>query len=204
MSTALSPGAVEHRDVRTIVGGGVKLGGATVVGVVLFALLSRVLTGRTETVIQSAIVLEGGALASYLPAFWVRPRSLDAIGWTTLLGFLGAVVFTVIDTAVLRPVKLYHWTWDAIGGGSGWWYIPVWWMGSAFLSWLGGLIFSYRARAGEVNVVALAGQTVGIGFALSLLLVLLGIAPFHSAIAALGFGLGLVIHVPVTLALNRR
>ena len=204
-ASSASAAALERRDVRTIVGGGVKLGVATVVGVVVFVLLSRALSGRVEVVVQSIVVLAGGALASYLPAYWVRPCTIDAIGWSTLLGFLGAVVFTFIDTAVLRPVQLYPWTWDAIGGGSGWWYIPIWWMGSAFLAWLGAWVYSARAQgAAVVNVPGLAAQTVGLALVLFVLLKVTGIARVHPAVAALSYSLGLVIHVPIATTLSRR
>ena len=205
MSTALHPVHAERRDVRTILTTGVELGLATVAGVVTFALLSRSMSGRAEVVIQSLIILAGGALASYLPAASVRPRSVDAIGWSALIGLLGAVVFTVIDTAVLRPLKLYPWTWDAIGGGSGWWYLPLWFMGSAFLAWLGALVYAYRARAvAEVNVIALAVQTVGLAIVIFGVLTGTGLAPFHAAIAGLAYAVSLVIHVPVVAVLNRQ
>ena len=205
MSTALHPVDAERRDVRTILTTGVELGLATVAGVVTFALLSRSMSGRAEVVIQSLIILAGGALASYLPAASVRPRSVDAIGWSALIGLLGAVVYTVIDTAALRPLKLYPWTWDAIGGGSGWWYLPLWFMGSAFLAWLGALVYAYRARAvAEVNVIALAVQTVGLGIVIFGALTGTGLAPFHAAIAGLAYAVSLVIHVPVVAVLNRQ
>jgi len=147
-----------------------------------------------EIVVQSALVFGGGVVFAYLPAAWIRPRGVDAIGWTALVGLLGALFFTGVDTAVLRPVKLYHWTWDQIGGGSGFWYIPVWWMGSAFLAWLGGWVWS---RSGGENVTTRAGQTVGIGLVLFGIIALTGILPFHAGTAALGVTLGLILTVPL-------
>ena len=149
MTTAAEPMAVDRADVRTIVGGGVKLGILTAVGVVAFALLARAMSGNTETLVLSLLVLAGGVVFGYLPALWTRPRSADGIAWCTLLGLLGAVAFTVLDVVLLRPLSVYHWTWDAIGGGSGFWYIPVWWMGSAFLAWLGGMVVAYAAQGGR-------------------------------------------------------
>jgi hypothetical protein len=203
MTSMVEPAAGPRSDVRTIVGGGVKLGIATVIGVVVFALLSRALAGGVETVVQSVLVLAGGAVFAYAPAYWVRPRGVDAIAYASLVGLLGSVVFTVVDTAVLRPVHLYHWTWDAIGGGSGFWYIPVWWMGSCFLAWLGGWVYSIRA-ARDASAVSAALQTLGIGVLLLVVAVATRLAPFHAAVAALAFTVGLVLHVPLAAVLRNR
>jgi len=190
-------------DVKTIVGGGIKLGIATAVGVVLFALLSRVLEGRTEAVVQSLSVLVGGTVFAYAPSYWVRPRGVDAIAWTALLGLLGSVAFTVIDTAILRPVDLYHWTWDAIGGGSGFWYVPLWWMGSCVLAWLGAWVHSISASRGG-NLASAAMQTAGVSVLVFAALTLSGLAPFHGAVAALAYTLALIMHVPLATALRAR
>ena len=198
MTAAATP-VSERYDVRTIVGGGIQLGVLTTVGVVVFALLSRVLTGTTEVIVQSLLVFAGGAVFAYLPSVRVRPRSADAIAWAAMLGLLGAVTFTVLDTAVLRPLDLYHWTWDEIGGGSGFWYIPVWWMGSAFLAWLGGMV---AARTGTPSTAGI--QTVALGVVLFAIMAAVGIGPFHAAVAALGFTIALILHVPVATVLARR
>ncbi|HWP39054.1 MAG TPA: hypothetical protein VNL18_16015 [Gemmatimonadales bacterium] len=194
MTTAAEPVVAGKTDVRTIVGGGAKLGAITAVGVVTFAMLSRLLAGPVEVVVQSLLVFAGLAVFAFQPAAWVRPRGIDAIAWTALMGLLGAAFFTVVDTAVLRPVKLYHWTWDQIGGGSGWWYIPIWWMGSAFLAWLGAWVVS---RGGDVSPTVRAGQTVGVGVVLFAMIVMTGILPFHAGTAALAGAVGLIAMVPL-------
>ena len=140
--TASPASSNERRDLRTILTTGVMLGVFAAVGVAIFSLLSRALSGGVETVVQWLIALAGLAVASFLPARTMRPNSVDGIAWATLAGFLGAVVFTFLDIALLRPLGLYSWRWDAIGGGSGWWYIPIWWMGSALVAWLGSWAYS--------------------------------------------------------------
>ena len=205
MSTSATHSSIERHDVRTILTGGVSLGLITVAGVVVFALLSRALSGVGEVVVQSLVILVGGALATCWPARAVRPRTIDAIGWRALTGLLGAVVFTVIDTIVLRPVKLYDWTWDAIGGGSGWWYIPVWFMGSAFLAWLGAWAYACRARsASEVNLLSLGLQTGVIAAVIFAALAATSLSPFRSPVAALAFAIAVVIQVPISAVLSRR
>ena len=203
MTSMAQPAAEPRSDVRTIVGGGVKLGIATVIGVAVFALVSRALAGSAEVVVQSVLVLVGGAVFAYAPAYWLRPRGVDAIAYAALVGLLGSVVFTVVDTAVLRPVHLYSWTWDAIGGGSGFWYVPVWWMGSCFLAWLGAWVYSIRtARNG--SALSAAAQTVGIAVVLMAVATGTGLLPFHAAVAALAFSVGLVLHVPLAAVLRNR
>ncbi len=204
MTSTVEPVAERH-DVRTVVGGGAKLGVLTAMAVVAFALLSRVMHGTIETIVQSLMVLAGGLLASFLPAVWVRPRSTDTIAWAALVGLLGALVFTAIDTVLLRPLGTYHWSWDEVGGGSGFWYIPVWWMGSALLAWLGAWIVATVAGARErVSLVAIVGQTAVLTAAVFTVFVLSNAAPARPAIVALALCAALVLSVPLSTVLARR
>jgi hypothetical protein len=203
--TAVAEPASDRADARTILTGGILLGGLTTVGVVLFALLSRGLTGATEVVVQALMILAGGVVFSYLPAVWIRPRGADGVAWAALVGLLGALTFTVLDTAILRPLDLYHWTWDAVGGGSGFWYVPVWWMGSAFLAWLGGYVVALTARGGRSESPLLVGTlTAGLGVLLFAVSAATGLLPFTAAIAALAFTVALVIHIPLAAVMYRR
>jgi len=196
---------VERSEVRTIVGGGAVLGGLTAVGVVTFALLARALQGTLETVMQSIVVLAGAGLASYLPAAWLRPRSADAIAWAALTGLIGALCFTVVDTVVLRPLGIYHWRWDAVGGGSGFWYIPVWWMSAATLAWLGAWVVTLAAESSvEVAAMRSAGITLALSVAVCAILVATRVAPLHAAVVALAYAVGLVLSLLLTSALSRR
>ncbi len=198
MTSATTTSAAERYDVSTLITGGVKLGLATAIGVAVFALLSRGLEGTAETLVQSILVLAGGVVFSYAPAAWVRPRSIDAIAWTATLGLLGSVAFTVIDTAVLRPLDLYHWTWDAIGGGSGFWYIPIWWMGATFLAWLGAWVAS-REVTEPAALGKVGAKTLALALGLAAVLVVLGVAPFHAATVALAYALGLIAHLGLSV-----
>ena len=205
MTLAAQPALIERADVRTIVGGGAVLGILTAVGVTVFSLVSRgIAAGTMETVVQMLLVLGGGVMFAYFPSAQVQPRRVDSIAWTALLGLLGALFFTVVDTALLRPMNLYHWRWDAVGGGSGWWYIPVWWMGSATLAWLGAWITSNQAARGEVAFVVSALQTAVIALLLFAILVLTRVGPFTAAFMAFAFVLGLVVQVMASAAMARR
>lgn len=204
MTSAVHP-AQDRADVRTIVAGGIKLGLLTAAGVAGFALLSRSLAGATEVVVQSAFVVAGGVIFAYAPARWVRPRTVDGIAWAALTGLLGALTFTIVDTAALRPLALYHWTWDAIGGGSGFWYVPVWWMGSAVLAWLGAHVVALTARGGrEPQPFVVGALTAGLAVLLFAVAAATHLLPFHAAIAALAFVGALALHVPLAAVMHRR
>lgn len=204
MTAAAEPVLVERSDPRAIVGGGAILGVITAIGVVVFVFVSRTMDGMAETAVQSLLVVVGGSVLAYFPSRQIQPRSVDSIAWAALTGLMGALVFTVIDTALLRPLDMYYWTWDAIGGGSGWWYVPVWWMGSAALAWLGGWVTANVADGGSVSVPAIAVQSMIIALVVFAILVVTSISPFHAGTMALAVALGLVIHVVVTSLMNGR
>lgn len=204
MTVAVQPDA-DRADVRTMLLGALQLGLVTTAGVAVFALLSRALAGTTEVIVQAALIGIGGIAFGYLPSVYVRPRTVDGIAWASLVGLLAALVFTVLDTAILRPLNLYHWSWDAIGGGSGYWYIPVWWMGSAVLAWLGALIVATQARGGRGGAPLVAGLlTLGLGIVLFGLGAAVRVLPFHAAGMALAFAVALVLHVALAAVLARR
>ena len=120
--TSVAETSSAHPHWRVVVRAGAQVGVVTAVGVAIFALMSRGMEGTSETLVQSVLVLVGAAVFAYLPSMLLRPRDADSIAWASLIGLLGALVFTVIDTAIFRPMNLYHWTWDAIGGGSGFYH----------------------------------------------------------------------------------
>jgi hypothetical protein len=204
MTSVADTAGLERTDIRTIVGGGIRLGILTAVGVTAFALLSRTLAGPAETAVQSLLVLAGAVLSSFLPALWVRPRSTDAVAWAALVGLLGALVFTVLDVALLRPLAVYHWTWDRIGGGSGFWYIPVWWILAAVLAWLGSWIEVVAAGPAANALRKTIPITVGIALAVAALLVVATPAPFHATVVALAYGVALAVHLPLAAVTARR
>jgi hypothetical protein len=83
-------------------------------------------------------------------------RTAEGIAGAAAIGLWGTVVFMAIDIVLLRPFKAYPWTWDAIGGGSSWWYLPVWWMLGTFLAWMGGMLTAGRNARSAVAMPQLA------------------------------------------------
>lgn len=201
--TARAESTTERTDARTLVQGGLLLGLLTAVGVAFFALVSRALSGPVELGVQAVLVLVGGVLFAYWPAAVVRPASTDGVAWAALVGLLGALAFTVLDTALLRPFGLYHWSWDQIGGGSGFWYIPVWWMGSAVVAWLGAWAAAASGAVEPGQLVPPAVRTAAIALVLFAILGV-AVAPFTSAVMALAFVLALPLNVALVILLGRR
>jgi hypothetical protein len=185
---------VDRSAANFIVGNGAKLGVITTLGVVVFALLSRSLEGTAEMVVQSTLILVGGIVVSFLPALWIRSRSMDGMAWAMLVALLGGLFFTVIDTAALRPLELYHWTWDAIGGGSGFWYIPVWWLLSAYLAGLGALLVKNNSD-GEQNatLAKLLPRTGVLTVVVFAAITMTDTLPAVSAVVGLSFAIALTV-----------
>ena len=179
MSATAAPVASDRSDFRTVTVGGAKLGVATAVAVVAFLAASQrvPITGGLRGGVEALIVLAAGVAVAFLPAQWTAARSTEGIAGAAAVGLVATVVFSAIDIVLLRPFKAYPWTWDAIGGGSTWWYLPIWWMLGTFLAWVGGMVTARQAMFGGRAVVAvlfgplalvIVARLAGLGFALPL------------------------------------
>jgi len=151
MSATVAPAASDRSDFRTVTLGGAKIGVATAIAVVAFLAAVRLvpIAGGLRGGVLVLIVLAAGLAAAFLPAEWTAARSTEGIAGAAAVGLVGTVVFSAIDIVLLRPFKAYPWTWDAIGGGSTWWYLPIWWMLGTFLAWMGGIV---TAASGEATL----------------------------------------------------
>ena len=178
MSAPATPVSTDRSDFRTVMIGGTKLGLTTGTAVVLFLLISRIVpAGLTRQVAQTLVVLAAAVAAGFLPARWVGPRTGDGVAGAAALGLWGTVVFSAFDIILLRPLNAYPWTWDAVGGNSTWWYLPIWWMLGTFVAWMGALV---AVRMPETTLVPLALPTVagavGVGVGITFLGVTLPVA----------------------------
>lgn len=178
MSATAAALASDRSDFRTVTVSGTKLGVTIGVAVVLFVAASRLLpdAGGLRGVVEAVIVLGAGAAAAFLPGQWTAARSSEGIAGAAAVGLVGTVVFSAIDIVLLRPFKAYPWTWDAIGGGSSWWYLPVWWMLGTFLAWLGAILTARGAARGEATLVRRAFPAVAAGIVVAALARLAGVA----------------------------
>src|SRR2546425_8794281 len=157
MSATAAPAASDRSDFRTVMLGGTQIGVITAAAVVAFLIVSREAPGvLLQRILETLVVLAAGVVASFLPGRLTVARHVEGIAGAAAIGLWGTVVFMAVDIVVLRPFKAYPWTWDAIGGGSTWWYLPVWWMLGTFLAWTGAIVTAGHAARGEVTLVRAA------------------------------------------------
>src|SRR5947209_5244830 len=148
MSVTATPVASDRSDFRTVTVGGARIGLITAAGVIAFLLVSRNVSGLVpQRILETLLVLAAGVAVAFLPAQWTVARTGEGIAGAAAMGLVGTIAFMAIDIVVLRPVKAYPWTWDAIGGNSSWWYLPIWWMLGTFLAWMGGIVTAAGSEA---------------------------------------------------------
>ncbi len=199
---------VDRSEFRHVLLSGTIVGVVTAVLVILYLVVSRLLSpGITVSLLQTVLVLAGGVAAAFLPGFFAASRTTQGVASAAAIGLWGTIVFMAIDIVVLRPmnhvVGTYPWTWDAVGGGSTWWYLPIWWMLGTFLAWMGGLVTAGRAaRGGDVAIGALALPVV-VGAAAIALVVTLARLHVYLPVAA-GAGFALVLTGFAVVAMTRK
>jgi len=197
---------VDRSEFRHVLLSGTIVGVVTAVLVILYLVLSRLLSpGITTSLLQTIVVLAGGVAAAFLPGFFAASRTTQGVASAAAIGLWGTIVFMAIDIVVLRPmnhvVGTYPWTWDAVGGGSTWWYLPIWWMLGTFLAWMGGLVTAGRAaRGGDVAIGALALPVVIGAAAIALVVTLARLHVYLPVAAGAGFALVLTGFAVVAIA----
>jgi hypothetical protein len=146
-------------DVPAIVRGSVKLGLLEAVGVLVISLVSRFLpNGAVQTVLLGVIILAGLAAVILLPGLWTRPATIEGIAGAAGIGLGAAFVFLLVDITLLQNIGTYGHRWYDLGGGSNWWYHPVWWMVGTFLPWMGAWILANQlAKGAAVSPVGAFG-----------------------------------------------
>lgn len=124
---------------------GALLGALQAILVLAFSLVSRFLDGAPELGLRAVIVFAGVAATAILPGLWTRARTIEGIAGAAGIGLSATVVFTLIDSFVLQWIGTYTNRWHAIGGGSNWWYLPIWWMAGTYLAWFGAFALANTA-----------------------------------------------------------
>jgi hypothetical protein len=186
-TTSPPPSAVDRSEFRHILLSGTWVGLATGAAVIVYLAVARLLpSGIFAALLETVIVLVAGVAVTFLPGAFAASRTVQGIASAAAIGLWGTVVFMAVDVILLRPFRAYPWTWDAVGGGSSWWYLPIWWMLGTFLAWLGALVTAGRvARGGEpaIRNLALPLLAGGVG-------------------AALGLGFSRVVYMPVAAGIG--
>jgi hypothetical protein len=150
MSTAVQPRAgADQTDIPRIVRASVKLGILESVFVLVIGLGSIYLEGVAETAVLGVLLLIGILAVTLLPGIWTRAETIEGIAGAAGIGLAASWIFLVVDIALFQPLGLYTSRWLAIGGGSNWWYHPVWWMVGTFLPWFGAWQLANQAARGQ-------------------------------------------------------
>lgn len=162
MSSAVrSVSGTDYTDLPHVLRSGVTLGVITAIVVVLMSFITRFLAGAAEFGVGALVLVAGFGAVTFLPGQWTRARTIEGIAGAAGIGLMGTVAFMVIDVALLQWSGVYTNRWLAIGGGSNWWYLPVWWMVGTFLPWMGAQILASQARKGTPSL----GKGLGLALA---------------------------------------
>ncbi len=202
--TTSQSSAIDRSEFRHILLSGTRVGLVTGASVILYLVVARQLPhGMVAALVETIIVLAAGVLVTFLPGSFAVSRSTQGIASAAAIGLWGTVVFMAIDIILLRPFRAYPWTWDAVGGGSTWWYLPIWWMLGTLLAWLGALVTAGRvARGGDPSIRALSIPLLAGGVGGALGLGLSGLV-YMPVAAGGGFTLTLVVFALVVIARKR-
>lgn len=205
-SMAEPKGEHDLTHVPLIVQGAVKLGLLESILVLLFALGSRFLHGILELVVCGLILLVGLAAVTLLPGLWTRARTIEGIAGAAGIGLAASGVFLLVDVTLLQNIGTYTNRWYEIGGGSNWWYHPVWWMVGTFLPWMGAwIVANQTVRRGEPAPLNGFAAAVAATVVVAALAVLIGVPGAHWSLATFGVAFlpGLAL-ATVLSALGRR
>ncbi|MFN2572263.1 MAG: hypothetical protein ABR537_11755 [Gemmatimonadales bacterium] len=196
----MTSATVDRSEFRHVLLSGTIVGVVTAVAVIVFLLVSRLLPpGVITSVLLTLIVLAGGVGAAFLPGFFAASRTTQGVASAAAIGLWGTIIFMAIDIILLRPFHAFPWTWDAVGGGSTWWYLPIWWMLGTFLAWMGAIVTAGRAsRGGDPAIRGLAIPIVAGGLIAGIALGLGGVMLMPVGAGA-GFALTLVVFALVVL-----
>lgn len=171
--------ASDQTDLPDLLRAGVKLGLLQCVLIAAFGFLQPRLEGVAELVICGAILFVGIAATIVLPGTWTRARTIEGIAGAAGIGFAAAIVFLIVDVALFQPLHLWTNRWLEIGGGSNWWYHPVWWMVGTYVPWMGAWI--------QANQAASHGQPAPVALIV-----------WTALLAAVCLGIGVLLGIPNT------
>ncbi len=186
-SAALATPDHDHTDLRHVLRGAVELGVLQSILVAVFALVSRMLSGPMELAVLTLTLIIGVAATISLPGLRTKARSIEGIAGAAGIGLAATVVFLVIDVSLFQPLGIYSNRWLEIGGGSNWWYHPVWWMVGTYLPWMGAWVLANQAaRTGSPNPAALVIGTLVVAAIVMAIAVTAGVPGASFGVGTLG------------------
>ena len=159
MATAVQlEGDYDNTGLRRIVRGSITLALIQAVVVVVVSVINKSLDGSVDHALTGIVVFIGAMITVFYPDTMTRPRTIEGIAGAAGIGLGATWAFLLLDAFILQTFHVYTNRWREIGGGSIWWYLPVWWMVGTYLSWMGGWILANQAnKSGEASIpVAIA------------------------------------------------
>ena len=174
MNAAVHPqSTADHTDLPYVLRAGVKLGIFESLAVLVIGLVSKYVDGPIELLLLLLLVTGTTLVVSFIPGIWTRARTIEGIAGAAGIGLAATVVFLVVDVSFFQPFSLYTHRWRDIGGGSNWWYHPIWWMVGTYLPWLGAWILANQAaKRGAPSLPVAAGSVLGLTLVVTVLAVL--------------------------------
>jgi hypothetical protein len=194
--------AADQTEIPLIVRASIKQGLIQTAIIVLIGLISKYLDGPAETAGIAVLLVIGLAVSAGLPGIWTNARTIEGIAGAAGIGLAAAWVFLVLDVSLLQPV-LHLWTnrWREIGGGSNWWYHPIWWMVDSYLAWMGAWVLANQAAKGQrPSLPMLMGISLGLTLVVGAIAVLAGFpgAGWNVPTFGVAYLAGLTLAVPVS------
>ncbi|HET7042085.1 MAG TPA: hypothetical protein VFI13_08690 [Gemmatimonadales bacterium] len=192
----------DQTELPLIVRASIKQGLIQTAIIVLIGLVSKYLDGPVETAGIAVLLVFGLAASAGLPGIWTNARTIEGIAGAAGIGLAASAVFLVLDVSILQPV-VHLWTnrWREIGGGSNWWYHPVWWMLDAYLAWMGAWVLANQAAKGQrPSLAGLLALSLGLTLVLGVIAVLahFPLAGWNVPTFGVAYIAGLTLAVPVS------
>jgi len=198
----------DHTELRHVLRAGTQLGVLQSVLVAIYAVASKLLSGPIELVVLALTLIIGVAATIALPGIWTKARQIEGIAGAAGIGLTAAAVFMVIDVIAFQPLGLYGNRWLEIGGGSNWWYHPVWWMVGTYVPWMGAWVLANQTtKSGSPNPTVLVAATLVLA---AVIMALAALAGFPGARFGIGtFGVAVlpalaILVVATSLGARRR
>ena len=205
MTAASHPTVADQTELPLIIRASIKLGLIQTAIIVVMGLVSRLVDGPAEMVGLGAVLLFGLAVSAGLPGIWTNARTIEGIAGAAGIGLAASAVFMVIDMAFLQgnifPFALWTNRWREIGGGSNWWYHPVWWMTDSYIAWMGAWVLANQAAKGQrASIGMLMAVATGLTIAVQAVAVLIHFpgAGWNVPTFGVAFLAGLTLAVPVS------
>ena len=168
--------AADQTELPTIVRASIKLGLIQTAIIVLIGVVTLVTEGPAEHIGMALLLLIGLAVSVGLPGIWTNARTIEGIAGAAGIGLAASAVFLLLDVSLLQgnilPFALWTNRWREIGGGSNWWYHPIWWMVDAYLAWMGAWFLANQAAKGQrPSIATLMAFSVGLTLVVGVLAV---------------------------------